>query len=115
MPQQTSSSASAVMQPLAVPRARERQIYERFLKRVLDVFGSCVCSAFISVVSRRGVAGLDERWGADLLSRRVIGPRGEFNSYKFRTMLRNADAILAADPDLRNSFHKNFKLKSIRV
>ncbi len=113
MPQQTSSSASAVMQPLAVPRARERQIYERFLKRVLDVFGSCVLLCFLSPLFLVVALLVLMSDGAPIFyPRRVIGPRGEFNAYKFRTMLRNADAILAADPDLRNSFHKNFKLKS---
>jgi lipopolysaccharide/colanic/teichoic acid biosynthesis glycosyltransferase len=113
MPQQNSNSASAVMRSFAVPRARERQIYERFLKRVLDVFGSsfllCLLSPLFLVVA---LLVLMSDGLPIFYPRRVIGPRGEFNAYKFRTMLRNADAILAADPELRNSFHKNFKLKS---
>lgn len=101
------------MQAVAVPRARERQIYERFLKRALDVFGSgallCLLSPVFLVVALLV-------WISDgrpiLYPRRVVGPRGEFNAYKFRTMLRNADAILAADPALRDAFKKDFKLKS---
>jgi lipopolysaccharide/colanic/teichoic acid biosynthesis glycosyltransferase len=44
--------------------------------------------------------------------RRVVGPKGEFDAYKFRTMCRNADAILKSDVGLRETFTLNFKLTS---
>ena len=44
--------------------------------------------------------------------RRVVGIEGEFDAYKFRTMCRNADAILETNPDLREEFTRNFKLQS---
>jgi lipopolysaccharide/colanic/teichoic acid biosynthesis glycosyltransferase len=44
--------------------------------------------------------------------RRVVGPSGDFDAYKFRTMVRDADALLAADPELRQAFSVQFKLKS---
>ena len=51
--------------------------------------------------------------GAPLIHRRrVIGVRGEFNAFKFRTMRRDADSCLAADARMRSAFEKNFKLKS---
>lgn len=44
--------------------------------------------------------------------RRVVGSQGEFDAYKFRTMCRDADAILESDLELRDVFARNFKLKS---
>jgi lipopolysaccharide/colanic/teichoic acid biosynthesis glycosyltransferase len=43
--------------------------------------------------------------------RRVVGRGGEFDAFKFRSMCRNADAILAADPALQREFERNFKLE----
>jgi lipopolysaccharide/colanic/teichoic acid biosynthesis glycosyltransferase len=47
-----------------------------------------------------------------LFRRRCIGPRGEFDAFKFRTMRRDADQVLQRDRALRDAFHQNFKLKS---
>jgi len=47
-----------------------------------------------------------------LYRRRVVGPRGVFDAFKFRTMCRNADRMLEADAGLRSAFRENFKLKS---
>jgi len=101
------------MQPALIPAVRERQTRERVLKRSVDVLGSgvllCLLSPLFLVVALLV-------WMSDgrpiFYSRRVVGSGGEFNAYKFRTMLRNADAILAADPELRDAFTKDFKLKS---
>jgi lipopolysaccharide/colanic/teichoic acid biosynthesis glycosyltransferase len=43
--------------------------------------------------------------------RRVVGPGGEFDAFKFRSMRRDADFVLASDPDLKAEFERNFKLK----
>lgn len=43
--------------------------------------------------------------------RRVVGPKGEFDAFKFRTMRRDADAVLERDESMRNAFQQNFKLK----
>ena len=42
--------------------------------------------------------------------RRVVGMSGEFDAFKFRTMKRDADALLAADPVLKAEYERNFKL-----
>jgi lipopolysaccharide/colanic/teichoic acid biosynthesis glycosyltransferase len=43
--------------------------------------------------------------------RRVLGRRGiEFDAFKFRTMVVDADRMLAENPSLRAAFAKNFKL-----
>jgi lipopolysaccharide/colanic/teichoic acid biosynthesis glycosyltransferase len=42
--------------------------------------------------------------------RRVVGPSGPFDAFKFRSMRPDADAILHADPSLRKTFQHQFKL-----
>jgi len=101
------------MQSRPILRARERQTYEHFLKRAIDLFGSSVLLCLLSPVFLFLALLVSISDGLPVFySRRVVGCRGEFNAYKFRTMLRNADAILAADPELRDAFTRDFKLKS---
>ena len=113
MPHEDIHSASALMPATPATRARERQPYECFLKRAVDLLGSSVLLCLLSPVFL-AVALLV--WISDgppiFYPRRVVGFGGEFNAHKFRTMRRNADAILAADPELRNAFTRDFKLKS---
>ena len=47
-----------------------------------------------------------------IFRRRCVGPTGEFDAFKFRTMRRDADQVLEHDQALRHAFHQNFKLKS---
>lgn len=44
--------------------------------------------------------------------RRVVGQEAEFDAFKFRTMVPNAEALLKADPELREEYKRNFKLKN---
>jgi|SRR6516225_229333 lipopolysaccharide/colanic/teichoic acid biosynthesis glycosyltransferase len=44
--------------------------------------------------------------------RRVVGPRGEFDGIKFRSMRRHANAMLDTDSRLKQAHSENFKLKS---
>lgn len=44
--------------------------------------------------------------------RRVVGRKGEFGAFKFRTMRPDADAILAADQALRALFETDYKLQN---
>ena len=53
---------------------------------------------------------LNDGWPV-VYRRRVIGQAGEFDAFKFRTMVRDADSVLAANPDLNAEFERNFKLK----
>ncbi|MGB8523757.1 MAG: sugar transferase [Candidatus Acidiferrales bacterium] len=46
-----------------------------------------------------------------LYRRRVVGIGGQFDAFKFRSMRRDADAILNANPALQAEFERNFKLK----
>jgi len=49
--------------------------------------------------------------GPALFRRRVVGPSGEFDAFKLRTMRVDADEVLRRDPELRRQFEINFKLK----
>src|ERR1700694_1414786 len=113
MSQRHTHSPSAVMQAVPELGAPKRHAYEHFLKRGMDLFGSSVLLCLLSPVFL--VVALLV-WMSDGLPvfypRRVVGCRGEFNAYKFRTMLCNADAFLAADAELRAAFTRDFKLKS---
>jgi lipopolysaccharide/colanic/teichoic acid biosynthesis glycosyltransferase len=113
MPQPNAHSASAQLQTSSEPLAPERQSYEHFLKRALDVLGSSVLLFLLAPVLLVVALVVGTSDGLPVIHRRrVIGARSEFNAYKFRTMLRNADAILATDPELQDAFAKDFKLKS---
>jgi lipopolysaccharide/colanic/teichoic acid biosynthesis glycosyltransferase len=91
----------------------QRSAYQRFLKRAVDVLGAaallcllCPLLLFIALV----IAVTD---GFPIIYlRRVVGVKQDFDAYKFRTMCRNADAILQASPELRKAFTQNFKLQS---
>jgi lipopolysaccharide/colanic/teichoic acid biosynthesis glycosyltransferase len=101
------------MQTVAASGPRERQPYEHFLKRALDLLGSSVLLCLLSPVLLVVALLVWMNDGSPVFyPRRVVGSAGEFNAHKFRTMLRNADAILANDPELREAFVRDFKLKS---
>lgn len=53
---------------------------------------------------------IDDGWPI-IYRRRVLGKYGEFDAFKFRSMKRDADAILARDEALRSEFERNFKLR----
>lgn len=44
--------------------------------------------------------------------RRVVGPEGEFDAFKLRTMCPHADAILQQNPNLHREFEVNSKLRN---
>lgn len=50
--------------------------------------------------------------GPALFRRRVVGPRGEFDAYKLRTMRVDAEEVLQRNASLRRRFEVNFKLKN---
>jgi lipopolysaccharide/colanic/teichoic acid biosynthesis glycosyltransferase len=97
----------------AIARPRERRVHERVMKRAIDLVGSASLLCLLSPVLLVLVVLIWIRDGLPIFyRRRVIGSGGEFDAYKFRTMCRDADMILQADPELRAAFARNFKLKS---
>jgi lipopolysaccharide/colanic/teichoic acid biosynthesis glycosyltransferase len=96
-------------QELAEVTNEEKQL---FLKRVLDFWGAAILILFLSpiFILLGLLVGLDDGWPV-FYRRRVVGTNGEFYAYKFRSMRKNADAILSADPALKQEFERNFKLE----
>lgn len=94
-------------------RRHKRRAHERFLKRAIDLLGALtvVCILF-PVLFGIAVLILITDGSPILYLRRVVGARREFDAYKFRTMCRDADAILEVNHELREIFSKNFKLQS---
>ena len=96
-----------------MPRRHSMTRQQKILKRVIDIAGS----AGLLVVSAPLVAILALRiklndGGPVFFRRRVVGPRGEFDAFKLRTMRVDADEMLRGDPELRRQFEVNFKLKN---
>lgn len=85
----------------------------RFSKRVLDVLGSAllllIFSPLIAILAL--LIKLQDR-GPVFHRRRVVGPGGEFDAFKLRSMKVNADQILERDPALKKEFEVSFKLKN---
>lgn len=85
----------------------------RLAKRALDIVGS----AFLLVVLMPVMVVFIflirlEDGGPAIYRRRVIGPRGEFDAFKLRSMSVDADKILERDAILRKEFEINYKLKN---
>ena len=82
-------------------------------KRGLDLFVAglllLLCSPLFCLVAL--LVRLQDH-GTAIYRRRVLGPKGEFFAYKFRTMRMDADQVLAADPHLKRIFERNFKLEN---
>jgi len=82
------------------------------LKRIVDVMGASLgllLSSPILVIIAALVKLQDS--GPVFHRRRVIGPNGSFDAFKFRSMCPQADAILQQDSALRRNFEANFKLQ----
>jgi lipopolysaccharide/colanic/teichoic acid biosynthesis glycosyltransferase len=83
-----------------------------YLKRCVDVIGASLLLVVLMplLVLLALIVLLDDDWPF-IYRRRVVGMEGSFDAFKFRTMRRDAEAILNADPCLRAEFEQNFKLK----
>lgn len=94
------------------PNQRLRMAHwQRALKRSMDVAGAVV----LLLLSAPLIALLALRiklhdGGPALFRRRVVGPKGEFDAFKLRTMRVDADEVLRRDDRLRREFEVNFKL-----
>jgi lipopolysaccharide/colanic/teichoic acid biosynthesis glycosyltransferase len=82
-------------------------------KRAIDLFGSLLLIVLLFPLFLLIAVLILVTGGAPIIHRRrVVGTAGEFDAFKFRTMRRDADRILASDENLRRAFTTNFKLKS---
>lgn len=98
---------------------RERRTEELYassqsvLKRWLDLIGAVALIVLLSPLFIATAILVYLVDGAPLIyRRRVIGPEGEFDAFKFRTMQRDADSLLATNPSLLEEYQCNFKLRN---
>ena len=92
---------------------QERPMASLLVKRCLDFAGSLSLILLLTplLVLVAIVIVLDD--GRPVIyRRRVVGMTGGFDAFKFRSMRRDADAILTANPALRAEFERNFKLRN---
>lgn len=103
-----SPSASGVRQ-----QRHSGKRLQRAAKAVLDFAGAMVLLTALSpvILLIALFIKLDDG-GPVFYRRRVVGRAGEFDAFKFRTMVTNADAVLMSDSKLREKFEQNFKLKN---
>jgi lipopolysaccharide/colanic/teichoic acid biosynthesis glycosyltransferase len=96
---------------LTEPRTRQRGFHLQLAKRCTDVVGAvALVVVLFPAFILTGLLVYFEDGAPIIYRRRVIGPEGEFDAFKFRTMRRNADSILACNPSLLREYQRNFKL-----
>jgi lipopolysaccharide/colanic/teichoic acid biosynthesis glycosyltransferase len=107
------TSADRPEESLETPLVPLLRSSDRAVKRSIDLAGSLMLIALLSpifIVLAFLIVVFD---GTPVIyRRRVVGPTGEFDAFKFRSMHRHADVVLEANSDLRRVFSENFKLKS---
>jgi undecaprenyl-phosphate galactose phosphotransferase len=82
-------------------------------KRILDVIGSIFALLVLSPVMVAIAFAIKLHDGGPVTyRRRVVGRKGEFDAFKFRSMRPDADAMLRADPRLWAEFQQDYKLKN---
>jgi len=83
-------------------------------KRLMDLVGATlVLIAASPVLLVASLLVVVTSPGPLLHRRRVIGLGGrEFDAFKLRTMVADADRILAENPELRAAFERNYKLQT---
>ncbi|MGC2741869.1 MAG: sugar transferase [Candidatus Angelobacter sp.] len=106
------ASAAIKSQELIRNRRLPLTRWNRTAKRAIDLVGA----SFLLVLSAPLVLILALRikfhdGGPAFFRRRVVGPGGEFDAFKLRTMRVDADELLRRDAQLRSRFEVNFKLK----
>ena len=87
--------------------------WERALKRATDLLGSIILLVlFLPIMALCALLIKLQDGGPVFYRRRVVGPEGEFDAFKLRTMRPQADAILQQDRNLQREFQVNSKLRS---
>lgn len=89
------------------PRSRLQIV----VKRTVDILLATLLLIALSPLLLLVVLAVKLQDGGPIIyRRRVLGPDGEFDAYKFRSMQVDADRVLARDFALRKEFEKKFKL-----
>jgi len=83
------------------------------IKRTIDILGSAVFLLLTAPLIAICALLIKLQDGGPVFHRRrVIGPDGQFDAFKLRTMCPQADAVLEKDPGLRHEFELNSKLRN---
>lgn len=95
------------------PAILQKRRLQRTLKHALDRIGAVMLLAILGPLFALIALciKLDDGGGV-FYRRRVVGQHGEFDAFKFRTMVMNAEAVLRADSELRDKYAESFKLKN---
>lgn len=93
-------------------RNAPRKRVQQGVKRALDLVGATALLAALSPLLLLIAISIKLNDGGPIFfRRRVVGQNGEFDAFKFRTMVVNAEAILESNLKLRENYKRNFKLK----
>jgi lipopolysaccharide/colanic/teichoic acid biosynthesis glycosyltransferase len=95
--------------PLVQLASHRRSAVQYALKRLVDIVGSAVGIVLTAPVMLLVTVGIKlESRGPALFNHWRVGRNGRgFNCYKFRTMHEDAEAILAADAELKQLYRDN--------
>jgi lipopolysaccharide/colanic/teichoic acid biosynthesis glycosyltransferase len=116
----TAASVLTAVPPPSLTVVRQAETAGRYTgawKRVFDVaLGLPLFLASLPVILLAGVAvALTSGWPVFYKTRRLGADGREFTMWKLRTMVKDADAVLAtwrvSNPDLAAEYEANFKLK----
>jgi len=84
----------------------------RLIKRVLDLVGAVLLLILLAPIIAVCALLVKLRDGGPVFyRRRVVGPDGEFDAFKLRTMHADAEAALERDPAMKREFAINSKLR----
>jgi len=86
---------------------------QKFFKRGIDFMGAGILVIILMpLFVLVSLAVLMDDGRPVIYRRRVVGTKREFDAFKFRSMKRDAEAILVGDPALKAKFEQNFKLEN---
>jgi lipopolysaccharide/colanic/teichoic acid biosynthesis glycosyltransferase len=107
------SRAKVLQETLERPsRAMRMTRLQRAAKRVIDIVGAGIALLLCwPVIAVLGLLVRLQDGGPALHRRRVVGPTGDFDAFKLRSMRVDANAVLTGNPALQREFEQNFKLK----
>src|SRR5437763_9475956 len=98
-----------------VPQARASRL-QLFLCRWVDLLGAAVLILLLSpVFVVVGLLVMFEDGLPIIYRKRVIGITSQFDAFKFRSMRRDEDSILASNTVLKANFENNINLKNNRT
>lgn len=109
---------SAMPNPVSAPKYGDnsmiiRKIMEHTLKRLMDLGGAALLLVALSPLFLLIALCIKfDDGGPIFYRRRVASQEGEFDAFKFRTMVTDAEAVLNANRELREQYERSFKLKN---